>query len=125
MIKNIKNNTTHKNNNTKTTKKIINWSEYNNSLVNRGNISIYISDAISNKAFLKPQKTHKVGHPIDYSDDLILLVLTIRELFRLPLRQATGFSQYLLKTSSLIKYNQNKLKPIIYPFMPGGNLPSW
>jgi hypothetical protein len=105
-MKNIKNNTTHKNNNTKTiksktTKKIINWSEYNNSLISRGNLSIYISEAISNKAFLKPQKNHKVGHPIDYSDDIILLVLTIRELFRLPLRQAIGFSQYILRTSGL------------------------
>ncbi|MDK2898949.1 MAG: hypothetical protein PWQ10_136, partial [Patescibacteria group bacterium] len=79
MNKNI--NTTHKNNNINTikittndnitnkakstnslkkinTKKIINWSQYNKSLVNRGNLSIYVSEAIVSKAFLKPKKNH-------------------------------------------------------------------
>jgi len=78
------------------TKKITNWSAYNRALVCRGNISIYIDEAIAKKAFLKPQRTHHVGHPVEYCDDLILLILTLRELFRLPLRQTIGFVTGLL-----------------------------
>ena len=91
-------NTTHRNN---ITKKIANWSEYNKSLIARGNISIYVDEAIANKAFLKPHKTHSVGHPRRYSDDLILFVLTIRELLRLPLRQSIGFVAGLIKSMGL------------------------
>ena len=98
MIK-TKINTTHKH---IITKKIINWSEYNKSLVNRGNLHFYISEAISQKAFLPPKKTHEVGHPTQYSDNFILFILTIRELFRLPLRQSIGFSAYLLALAGVV-----------------------
>lgn len=76
-------------------KKPNNWSEYNKALQNRGNISIYIQEAIVNDAFTVPIQSRTVGHPKEYSDPLILLILTIRELFRLPLRQSVGFTEYL------------------------------
>lgn len=79
------------------TKKIMNWREYNKSLVGRGNISIYISESIAHGALITPkrQKTHKPGHPKRYPDALIELILTIRELFHLPLRQSTGLAAYI------------------------------
>ena len=83
------------------TKKIINWSEYNRALVRRGNISIYISEAIAKKAFRRPKKTHRAGHPFIYQDSLILFILTIRELLRLPLRQTIGFVTGLLSGMGL------------------------
>lgn len=92
-MKQTKTNTTHTNNNTKLiTKKINNWHEYNKSLITRGNLSIYISESIAQGALITPkrQKTHKPGHPKLYPDALIQLILTIRELFCLPLRQSTG-----------------------------------
>ena len=66
MIKtNIK--TTHNHNNTK---KIINWSEYNNSLKKRDNLSILISESIiRNRRIVFPKKTGKVGRPKRYSDE--------------------------------------------------------
>ncbi|MDR0645889.1 MAG: transposase [Elusimicrobiota bacterium] len=98
MIKKI--NTTQKNNSKRSTPKsnktIINWSEYNKALAERGNISVYISEAIVKKAFHKSRKTHKVGHTQAYRDSLIELILTLRELFRLPLRQSSGFVGNLL-----------------------------
>jgi hypothetical protein len=88
-----------------TTKKITNWSEYNQALIGRGNVSIYVSEAIAKKAFLKPKldrtKYPQGGHPREYSDSLILLILTIRELFRLPLRQTSGFVANLLDVMGL------------------------
>lgn len=82
-------------------KRIINWSEYNKALVSRGNLSVYVADAVASGASLPPQGTGKAGHPKEYSDDLILLILTIRELFRLPLRQSVGFAAYLLESLRL------------------------
>ncbi|MDR0645982.1 MAG: transposase, partial [Elusimicrobiota bacterium] len=80
----------------KSNKTIINWSEYNKALAARGNISVYISEATAEKAFRKSRKTHKVGHPEVYRDSLIELILTLRELFRLPLRQSSGFAGNIL-----------------------------
>ena len=85
--KNIK--TTHNNNTTKNSKntknnrkKIKNWSEYNKSLKNRGNISIFISETlIKDGCLIMPIKTGKPGRPLEYTDELIEFVLTIRELF--------------------------------------------
>ncbi len=97
--------TTYNNNTTKTglmTKKIINWSEYNKSLVRRGDLSIFISeDVIKNGRVVLPQKTGKPGRPQEYSDALIELILTVRVLFRLPLRQVTGFARFLFYTMGI------------------------
>ena len=91
----IKTNTAHINNNTK---KIKNWSEYNKSLKNRGNLSIFISEAlIKDGGLIVPAKTGRPGRPMEYTDELIEFVLTIRELFHMPLRQATGFVGFLFK----------------------------
>ena len=108
-----KHKTTHNHNNTKTTKntnkkskncakKITNWSEYNKSLKNRGNLSIFISESlVKNGSFVMPQKTGKAGRPQKYSDALIEFMLTVRELFHLPLRQTAGFIEFLFKQMNL------------------------
>lgn len=44
-----------------------------------------------------PVKTGRLGRPLEYTDKLMEFVLTIRELFHLPLRQATGFIEFLFK----------------------------
>ncbi len=85
------------------TKKIINWPEYNKSLKNRGNLSIFISeDVVRNGRIILPSKTNKPGRPQEYSDALIELILTIRVLFRLPLRQTTGFIQFLFSSMGIM-----------------------
>lgn len=86
-------NTTHNNINTK---KIVNWSEYNKSLKNRGNLSIFISEEIIKDGhIIMPKKTGKPGRPMEYTDELIEFILTIGQLFHLPLRQLTGFMEFL------------------------------
>lgn len=88
-------NITHTHNNTK---KIKNWSEYNKSLKRRGNLSIFISESIiKDNRIVMPSKTGRVGRPTEYTDELIEFILTVRELFRLPLRQVTGFIEYLFE----------------------------
>lgn len=86
-------NTTHKN---YITKKIVNWPEYNKSLRKRGNLAILIEETVIQKGKItKPNKSGMAGRPNKYSNDLIELILTIRELLRLPLRQTSGFIEYL------------------------------
>lgn len=105
-MKMIKTNTTHNNNNTKTTKigtkKVKNWSEYNKSLKERGDLSIFISESlIKDGCIVMPIRTGKPGRPMEYTDELIEFVLTIRELFHMPLRQATGFLEFLFKLMNI------------------------
>lgn len=82
-------------------KKITNWNQYNKALVRRGNISLYVTEAAANRVHLVPPQTGKAGHPKQYSDDLIIFILTIRELFHLPLRQSLGVVGGLLSLAGL------------------------
>lgn len=95
--------TTHRNDNTKiakkSTKKLKNWSEYNKSLANRGNLRVIIDEEVirQSSTILRNKNRHKNGHPFTYSDELIKMILMIRELFRLPLRQTTGLIMFLFE----------------------------
>lgn len=80
----------------KTGYQVTNWSAYNKSLVNRGDITFWFSEEVlanwehENKGF-------KVGRPFTYSDTAIEVLLTLRELFQLPYRQTEGFGRALVK----------------------------
>ena len=105
--------TLHNNNNTKTTtkstkksskvqsRKITNWNEYNKALAKRGNIMSFISDAIRDGVFKPVLPSHTKGHPTIYSDELILFMLTIREIFHQPLRQIVNTIHGILLANGL------------------------
>jgi hypothetical protein len=79
----------------KRTYKVTNWREYNESLVRRGDITIWFSeDALD--SWEHPNDISKVGRPFVYSDTAIECLLTIRELFKLPYRQTEGFGRSLV-----------------------------
>jgi hypothetical protein len=67
-----------------------NWSEYNESLVARGSITVWFSEEAL-QGWYHANATCKRGRPFTYSDSTIELFLTIRELLRLPYRQTEGF----------------------------------
>jgi len=74
--------------------KVTNWRQYNESLVRRGDITIWFSeDAL--ESWQHPNAGTKVGRPFVYSDTAIECLLTIRELFQLPYRQTEGFGRSL------------------------------
>ena len=78
----------------KTAYRVKNWREYDKSLRDRGDITLWISqDAID--AWTPPQ-TGKRGAPPMYSDVAIETALTLRLLFHLPLRQTEGVLHALL-----------------------------
>ena len=69
--------------------KIRNWHEYNEALVNRGKLFFWITqDAID--GWYETEEPQKPGKPKKYSDLAIQTVLTIQQVFHLPLRQAEG-----------------------------------
>ena len=78
----------------KTKYRVGNWAEYDHTLVQRGDITLWISaDAI---ASWKPAPTGLRGAQRKFSDHAIETALTLRLIFRLPLRQAEGFLRSVL-----------------------------
>lgn len=71
-----------------------NWSRYNQSLVNRGNITLYMSeDALKHWKAACPKQR---GGQYVYSDVCIETIFMLKTVFKLAYRQATGFTQSLL-----------------------------
>jgi len=78
----------------KTAYRVKNWREYDKSLRDRGDITLWISqDAID--AWTPPQTGKRGAQPV-YSDAAIETALSLRLLFRLPLRQTEGFLSSIL-----------------------------
>jgi hypothetical protein len=81
------------------TYRVTNWAEYDKALVQRGDITLWISeDAVDAWA---PKRSGKRGAPRKYSDLAIETALTLRLVYGLPLRQAEGFLRSLLNTMGL------------------------
>jgi hypothetical protein len=80
----------------KGTYKITNWSEYNESLVQRGSITFWFSEDVIDR-WSHANDRPKVGHPFVYSDTAIECLLVLRELFQLPYRQTEGLGRSLVQ----------------------------
>lgn len=79
---------------TKTPQKIRNWSEYNKSLVKRGQLLLsFTSDYIEQLYYQAPQ--YKGGQRL-YSAQMYEFLINIKVFFRMPWRATTGFAQALL-----------------------------
>lgn len=75
--------------------KVLNWSEYNRSLIHRGRIDFWIDKAVLSSWHPKIENP-KPGAQINYSDLAIQTCLSLRKLYRLPLRQTQGFVSSLI-----------------------------
>jgi hypothetical protein len=68
-----------------------NWSAYNRALIERGSLTVWIdADTLAN--WSGTRDPHRIGRPFVYGDAAIQLVLTLREMYHLPLRAAQGFA---------------------------------
>lgn len=76
--------------------RVRNWKDYNRSLINRGNLTIWFSEDAIKTWYQKPQKNKKRGRSFIYSDAYIELALTLRTLFRFSLRATQGFLEGLV-----------------------------
>ncbi len=78
----------------KTKYRVGNWAEYDRALVQRGDITLWLTtDAI---AAWKPAPSGRRGGQRKFSDQAIEAALILRLVFKLPLRQAEGFLRSVL-----------------------------
>lgn len=75
--------------------RVKNWSEYDKALVQRGSITFWMSDDFE-KTWMHTGKKQR-GSQFDYSDQAILVMLTIKEVFHLTNRGVEGFVRSLFR----------------------------
>lgn len=79
----------------KTLYRVKNWPEYDKALVQRGSITFWIS-ADFEKAWMHTGEKQR-GSQFDYSDQAILVMLTVKEVFHLTNRGVEGFVRSILR----------------------------
>lgn len=74
------------------------WSKYNNGLVNRGNITLFVSKDLAKDWLVQYDKgvVRKRGGQAKYTDIAITSLLSLRFVFKLPLRAMEGFAKSLV-----------------------------
>lgn len=87
--------------------KVKNWKEYNSNLIQRGNFLRYLvevpeefKEVLTKKWFNKKKRKGK-GKNFVYSDYAIEVILILSRLYRLPLRQAQGFTETLFRNMGI------------------------
>jgi hypothetical protein len=79
--------------------RVSNSAEYDQALINRGNITFWIADDVTKKWNAKPTK--KRGGQPKYSNLAIKTALTLGLVFHLPLRQTEGFVSSIIELMGL------------------------
>jgi hypothetical protein len=79
----------------KTLYRVKNWSEYDKALVQRGSITFWMSDDFETTWRHTGEKQR--GSQFDYSDQAILVMLTIKEVFHLTNRGVEGFVRSIFR----------------------------
>ena len=75
--------------------KIRNWPSYERSLINRGDLTLWLSEDVIQS--WNSDLDQRMGRPKLYSDLAIETALTLRLLFKLPLRQTEGFLKSIFR----------------------------
>ncbi|MCK6539553.1 MAG: IS5 family transposase, partial [Anaerolineales bacterium] len=73
--------------------RVKNWSEYDKALVQRGSITFWLSDGFEKNWLYTGEK--QCGSQYDYSDQALLIMLTVKEVFHLTHRGVEGFVRSL------------------------------
>jgi hypothetical protein len=85
---------------TKRTYRLRNWKQYNAALVQRGSLTVWVSDEILAQ-WRQQGKNNQRGKPRFYSDTAIYCMATVEEVFHLPLRATEGLMQSMIKLLGL------------------------
>jgi Transposase DDE domain len=80
---------------TKQTYRIRNWAEYNAALIQRGSFTLWLDEAMIERWY-NAEKSGRRGASNIYSDLAIQCALTLKAVYRLPLRATQGFLASLL-----------------------------
>ena len=79
----------------KTLYRVKNWSEYDKAMVQRGSITFWLAEDFE-KTWLHTGEKQR-GSQFDYSDQAILVMLTVKEVFHLTNRGVEGFVRSLFR----------------------------
>ncbi len=77
---------------TKTKYRLRNWREYNRALVQRGSLTLWITEDVV-QTWHATKAEHKRGHPRTYTDTAITTMAPLQEIYHLGLRQTEGLMQ--------------------------------
>lgn len=80
--------------------KVSNWAKYNEALVNRGSLTLWLDEAAL-AGWAHANEGVKRGRPFTFSDAAIECLLMLREVFRLPYRQTEGLARSLFQLMEL------------------------
>jgi len=77
------------------------WSHYNESLKDRGSMTIWLSNDVIENWYEQDRVYDGTGTPNLYTDMAILTVHEIRQVFKLPLRQCEGFINSIFRLMNI------------------------
>jgi hypothetical protein len=89
--------------------RITNWPAYNESLRQRGDVTIWLSGEVESGWRAERRKT-RGGQPT-YSDLAITVCLTLGMVYKQPLRQTEGFVRSLVKLMGVDTYHPSNFAP--------------
>ena len=81
--------------------KIRNWNAYNRALINRGSLTLWIDEEAAHTQWCNTEKNGRRGRDLTSSDGAIQCGLTLKVLYRLPLRATQGLVASLLEWMGL------------------------
>jgi len=76
--------------------RIRNWAVYNQSLMQRGSITLWISEEVLANWHPEAAEIRPRGGQMRYSDEAITCLLLLKAVYRLPYRQTVGFGQSVM-----------------------------
>ena len=77
--------------------RVKNWTDYDKALVQRGSITFWLSDDFEKTWLYNSCGRRQRGSQFDYSDQAILVMLTVKEVFHLTNRGVEGFLRSLFQ----------------------------
>lgn len=81
--------------------KITNWSQYNQALINRGSITLWLSPDIIRAWHPRKRKQKLQGGQFKYSDIAIEAAITIKTVYHLPYRATQGLLESIMSLMNL------------------------
>lgn len=72
-----------------------NWRKYNKDLVQRGSLTFLVDPKVLTSRTTK--KTGRKGRPLEFSDQLIVMLVMLKIHYRLPYRALEGFTRFIFE----------------------------
>lgn len=79
-----------------------NWRQYNKTLVQRGSLTFLIDPKIM-KTLTPEIRKKRRGRPLEFSDQLILIILMIKIHYKMPYRMLEGFTRFFFEQMKKVK----------------------